>query len=379
MVVDSAQLTDAQVEVIARLTRKMVILGAPAKTTGSVIVGPILTVYKFQPSGSTRVSQIEALAQDFALELGVEDVVVKRLPGDNSVSVFIPNTERKPVKFLETTNALWNVKDSYAIPLNLGITQTGEPLVDDLQQLPHCLIAGATGSGKSTLLTTLITSLVVCKEPTDVQFILSDTKGVDFRTFEGMKHLWCKVSYDVNTTISILEKLIEEMERRLQIIGAAGVRNVMEYNKTYSAIANQAKRLPYIVVVIDELADIMEAKGVNEDGEETRRKPGQDAVNKLAQKARASGIHMLAATQRPSVNIVSGTIKANFPARITFRLPSQFDSRTVINTTGAEHLLAQGDMFYLSPNKPGLTRAHAPLTRIVDIQATLETVARRMS
>lgn len=358
-------LTDEQLAVIVKLTQKMSILGASAKTTGSVTVGPVVSIYRFQPVGNTRVSQIEALATDFACELGVEDVVVKRLPGENTVSIFVPNAERRPIKFLETTRDLWLVKDFYSIPLNLGVTHIGEALIEDLSQLPHLLIAGATGSGKSTLLSTLATSIVACKSPDEVKLVLSDTKGVEFRQFEGISHLLYKVSYDAETTIKQLQFLIEDMEERLKLLGSCGVRNILEYNQKYNP------KLPYIVCIFDELADIMEVKGGG------RGKPGQDAVAKLAQKARASGIHMLAATQRPSVDVVKGSIKANFPARIAFRLVTETDSRTVLGCGGAEHLLAQGDMFYLSPNKPGLVRAHAPLTRNVDITATLETIAKK--
>jgi DNA segregation ATPase FtsK/SpoIIIE, S-DNA-T family len=359
-------LTEEQLEIVAKLTHKMSILGASAKPLPQVTIGPIVSVYRFMPTGSTRVSQIESLATDFAVELGVEDVVVKRLPGDNAVGVFVPNETRTPVKFLDTTKHLWAARDKQYIPLNLGVTQVGEPLIDDLVTLPHLLIAGATGSGKSTLLTTLITSICAVKSKDSVNFVLSDTKGVEFRAFEGVPHLLFPVSYEVEDSVKHLQFIVDEMSERLNKIGNAGFHNITEFNKN-----NSKHPMPYVVIVIDELADILELKG-----EKRGERPGQDAVSKLAQKARASGIHLLAATQRPSVNIVSGSIKANFPARISFRLPSEFDSRTVLNTTGAEHLLAQGDMFYVSPNKPGITRAHAPLTSCGDIQGALDMIVR---
>lgn len=361
-------MTDAQAEIVAKLTRKMLILGAAAKPMSDITVGPLVSVFRFMPDGNTRVSQIEALATDFAVELGVEDVVVKRLPGDNCVAVFVPNERRTQIKFLETTPALWKVKDKLKIPLNLGVTMTGEPLIDDLRELPHLLIAGTTGSGKSTLLTTLITSIAACKNKDKVQFILSDTKGVDFRAFAALPHLMYPVSYDAENTVKLLGFAIDEMNERLDKIGKSGAHNITEYNALRAP--NEAK-LPYIVVVIDELADIMELRG-----EKRGERPGQDAVSKLTQKARASGIHLLAATQRPSVNVVAGSIKANFPARLSFKLPSEADSRTVLNGTGAEHLLSQGDMFYLSPLRAGLQRAHAPFTRSEDIEAALEAVVR---
>jgi len=361
-------LTDAQANVVAKLTRKMLILGAAAKPLSDVTVGPLVSVYRFAPAGNTRVSQIEALATDFAVELGVEDVVVKRLPGENCVAVFVPNEKRSYVKFLETTPALWRVKDTMAVPLNLGVTMIGEPLIDDLAQLPHLLIAGATGSGKSTLLTTIITSIVASKTPRQVQLVMSDTKGVDFRAFAAVPHLKYPIAYDDEATLAQLEFEIDDMNDRLDKIGASGAHNIAEYNAKQQGLS---KTLPYTVVVIDELADVMEMRGAKRG-----HRPGQDAISKLAQKARASGIHLLCATQRPSVNVVSGSIKANFPARLSFKLPSEADSRTVLNCAGAEHLLSQGDMFYLSPLRPGLQRSHAPFTEGKDIEAALEVVVR---
>lgn len=362
-----AQLTDEQVDVIAKLTKKFMILGASARPLSSVVVGPIVSVYKFMPAAATRVSQMEAIADDMAIELGVEDVVIKRMPGDSAVGVFVPNKVRTDVKFVDTTSYLWSVKDSLTIPLNLGVTQSGQPLIEDLASLPHLLIAGATGSGKSTLLTTIITSIMVSKRASEVKFVLSDTKGVEFRDFEGMRHLMYPVTYDADKSVHHLELLISEMEERLTRFGSTGCHNINEFNKKYITSISGTGGYARVVLVIDELADIMEVEG-----EKKSDKSGQKAINKLAQKARASGIHILAATQRPSVNIVSGSIKANFPARLTFRLPSDADSRTVIGTSGAEHLLSQGDMFYVSPSRPGLTRAHAPWTRQIDIASALK-------
>lgn len=362
-------MTDAQAEIAAKLTRKMLILGAAAKPLSDVTVGPLVSVYRFAPAGNTRVSQIEALATDFAVELGVEDVVVKRIPGENCVAVFVPNEKRNYVKFLETTPALWRVKDEMAVPLNLGVTMVGEPLIDDLATLPHLLIAGATGSGKSTLLTTIITSIVASKKPNQVQLVMSDTKGVDFRAFRGLPHLKYPIAFSDDDTLDQLKWEIDEMDERLDKIGTSGAHNIAEYNAKQDT--NIKATLPYIVIVIDELADIMEMKG-----EKRSDKPGQKCIAKLAQKARASGIHILAASQRTSVDVVKGVIKANFPARLSFRLPSEADSRTILNTGGAEHLLSRGDMFFISPVRAGLVRAHAPFTEQKDIDAALDVVMR---
>lgn len=364
---EKSSLTDEQVRVIAVLTSKMSALGVKARPLQDVTVGPIVSIYRFQPFDTTRVSTLEGLAGDFAVALGVEDVLVKRMTGDSAVGVFVPNKTRKSIGFLETTTNFWPCSEDMAVPLNFGITQVGAPLVEDLSKLPHLLIAGTTGSGKSTLLTTLITSLIARKSKNEVQLVLSDTKGVEFNSFKGVPHLLFPPSTDVETTLDQMDFLIDEMNSRLQAIGKLGWKNIIEYNKA------SLKPFPYMVLVIDELADILLYKG--EKRGET--KIGQDKLNILVQKARASGIHIIAATQRPSVNIISGSIKANFPARLTFRLPSGVDSRTVLGTEGAEHLLSQGDMLYLSPNSPTITRAHAPLTRAIDIEATIDTIKRR--
>jgi S-DNA-T family DNA segregation ATPase FtsK/SpoIIIE len=360
-------LTQEQVEVIATLLAKMTALGVKASPLQHVTVGPIVSIYRFQPADATRVSTLEGLAGDFAVALGVEDVLVKRMTGDSAVGVFVPNKVRKSIGFLETTANFWVRSTDMPLPLNMGITQTGDPLVEDLSKLPHLLIAGTTGSGKSTLLTTLIMSLIARKTKDEVQLVLSDTKGVEFNSFKGIPHLLFPPSTDVETTLDQMMFLIDEMDSRLRAIGKAGWKNIHEYNIV------AFKPFTYMVLVIDELADILLYKG--EKRGET--KIGQDKLNVLTQKARASGIHIVAATQRPSVNIVSGSIKANFPARLTFRLPSGVDSRTVLGTEGAEHLLSQGDMLYTSPNSPSIIRAHAPLTRSIDIEATIDTIKRR--
>jgi S-DNA-T family DNA segregation ATPase FtsK/SpoIIIE len=360
-------LSQEQAETIATLLAKMVALGVKAKPLADVTVGPIVSIYRFQPADATRVSTLEGLAGDFAVALGVEDVLVKRMTGDSAVGVFVPNKVRKSIGFLETTTNFWPLSQSMTVPLNMGITQTGSPLVEDLAKLPHLLIAGTTGSGKSTLLTTLVTSLIARKSVAELQLVLSDTKGVEFNSFKGVPHLLFPPSTDVERTLEHMDFLIDEMNSRLKEIGKRGFKNILEYN------TGALRPFPYVVLVIDELADILLYKG--EKRGET--KIGQDKLNVLTQKARASGIHIICATQRPSVNIVSGSIKANFPARLTFRLPSEVDSRTVLGTGGAEHLLSQGDMLYLSPNTPTIVRAHAPLTRSIDIEATIDTIRRR--
>jgi S-DNA-T family DNA segregation ATPase FtsK/SpoIIIE len=361
-------MTDEQLEIVAKLTVKLNELRYEIKFIPPISVGPVISVYRFLPLGQTRVSQLEGLATDFAVLLGVEDVFVKRLPGEACVGVFVPNKERTKVTFLDTINNVWAVKDVQKIPLNLGVDHLGKPLVVDLCDLPHLLVAGSTGSGKSTLLSSLLASIIYCISPERVQFILSDTKAVEFGHFIGAPHLLYEPATTVYQTLERLEYVIDEMEDRLKILSKLGFRNIHEYNKQPSK-----GPLPFLVIVIDELADLMMFKG--EKRGET--KIATEKIGTIVQKSRAAGIYFIAGTQRPSVNIVAGSIKANFPARLTFRLPSEIDSRTVIGTTGAEHLLSQGDMLFVNPNRPAVQRVHAPYATITDIKAAVEAASHK--
>jgi S-DNA-T family DNA segregation ATPase FtsK/SpoIIIE len=350
-------------EVIAKLTSKLVQLGVPATPSADVTVGPVLSIFRFTPSGATRVTQLENLSQDFSVILGRE-VLAKRMPGDTYVSVFVPNAQRSFVRFKDTFNNFWLRRKELAVPLNLGITMTGAPLVEDLAELPHFLIAGTTGSGKSTLMNTIICSIIATKSPNEVQLVVSDTKGVEFTAFSKLPHLMYPIATSAEQSFKNMEFLVEEMNTRLSMIGKLGWKNIHEYNKAVH------KPLPFIVMIVDELADVLAHKGEGRG----QTKIATETLNLLAQKARASGIHLLAGTQRPSVNIVSGSIKANFPARLSFRLPSDIDSRTVLGTNGAEHLLSKGDMLYVSPHSSALTRSHAPFTTQSDVASLVELV-----
>jgi len=328
---------------------------------------------------------MESLADDFAVLLGVEDIMVKRMPGESAVGVFVPNRQRTLVKFLDTLALNWQQSKAARVPLNFGVDYLGNGFVEDLATLPHLLIAGSTGSGKSTLISSMIAVVINIVNSNAIKFILSDTKNVEFGHFVGAPHLLFDPVTSIYQTIEKMEWLCEEMEDRLKKIGKAGCRNIFEYkeklNATPTIVPNNfhgpVEDLPYIILVIDELADILSDSS----------RPGQKGPSigkiaggflaKIVQKSRAAGVYVIACTQRPSVNIVSGSIKANFPARLSFRLPSGPDSRTVIGTEGAEHLLSQGDMLYCSPNRPGITRLHAPWASITDIKAAVEAAIRR--
>jgi S-DNA-T family DNA segregation ATPase FtsK/SpoIIIE len=304
--------------------------------------------------------------------------MVKRMPGESSVGVFVPNKVRQWVKWY---NHCTLDPTKYKIPLILGIDYLGKLVVEDLTLMPHLLVAGSTGGGKSTLLNSIIGGIILNYSREDIEFVLSDTKGVEFTQFERADNLRSLIATTVGLTIERFDELTSEMERRLKTFGQSNVRNILEYNSTRSG---SKARLPYILVVIDELADLLTNRQRVPDPQD----PSGDRTTTLgaltsrklayiAQKARATGIHIIAATQRPSVKLLEGDIKANFPARLAFRLPSEADSRTVLGCGGAEHLLSRGDMLFINPNRPGLQRVHAPLATLQDIQGAIEFAAQR--
>jgi S-DNA-T family DNA segregation ATPase FtsK/SpoIIIE len=252
--------------------------------------------------------------------------------------------------------------------------------------MPHLLISGSTGSGKSTLLNSLIASIVFDHRPDEVQFVIIDLKQVEFTHYTGCKHLAFEPATSIYQALERMQYLIDEMERRLKTFAKHGYRNILEYNTAQQRLNNitQTAPLPYYVVVFDELASLLldsRRRGEEEADSEARGpslgKIAQGKLSQLAEKARATGIHLIAATQRSSVKVVEGNIKANFPARLTFRLPSEADSRTILGTSGAEHLLARGDMLFSNPNRPGLSRIHAPIASLEDIRACVEFASRR--
>jgi DNA segregation ATPase FtsK/SpoIIIE, S-DNA-T family len=364
--------TPDQNAVISTLTLKMTQLGLVVKPVNEVTVGPVVSVYRFIPQGATKISNIEALSQDFALTLGVEDTVVKRVPGEVAVSIFVPNKERKYVMWRDICQVGTNGQRPL-IPLLLGIDHLGHKIIEDLTLFPHLLIAGSTGGGKSTWLGSVIATIIYNYSPQEIKLVLSDTKGVEFNHFEGAPHLLLPTATTVQQTQNRFDVLLDMMEKRLRDFGKQGHRNILEYNN-----AHQQNRLPYICLLIDELADLLGDKRKPEDGRgPSSGEVSRGKISRLAAKARATGIHIIAATQRPSVKLIEGDIKANFLGRLTFRLPSEADSRTVLGCSGAEHLLSRGDMLFINPNRPGIYRIHAPIASIEDITACVEFATRR--
>ena len=370
-----SELTAEQRATVIVLTHKLAQLSVSAEFVQPVSVGPILTVYRFMPTGKTRIAHLEALSQDLAASLGVQDVLVKRIPGEVSVGVFVPNKERAKVYWRDLIGGR---RDDMAIPLLLGIDYLGNKVEDDLSVLPHLLIAGSTGGGKSTLINSILTTNVLHYSPDEMRFALSDTKGVEFPIFNSIPHLWQPTATTIDETHSLFDDLITELARRAVDFQRAEVKNIHEYNDKVGRSQPKAKK-PYILVVIDEVADILSDKRPSIIEKDGKAKPGpmlgkiaEGKLCSIAAKARFTGIHIIAATQRPSVKIIEGDIKANFPARLSFRLPSEADSRTVLGVSGAEHLLTRGDMLYISPSRTGMQRLHAPLAESTDVTAALE-------
>jgi S-DNA-T family DNA segregation ATPase FtsK/SpoIIIE len=354
--------------IAVKITKKLSELGVLARFIPPVRRGPLVSIYQFQPVGNTKVSQMESRSEDISVALGCQgDVLVKRMPGESSVSIFVPNEARQLVGFRDVVSNLWRLVNdkgsTYKCPLALGVDVMGNFVIEDLALLPHLLIAGSTNGGKSTLMRALLASIIYCLNDSTTQLVLSDTKGVEFIPFIGAPHLMFEPATSVYSTLERMDWLIDETESRLKRFAKVVVTNIDAFNKL-----RLGEPMPRIILVIDELADLMLFKG-SKKGES---KIAEEKLQEIVQKSRATGIHVIAATQRPSVNVVAGTIKANFPARLTFRLPSDADSRTVIGTSGAEHLLSQGDCLFASPNKAGLTRLHAPWVSQEDIKGAVE-------
>lgn len=356
-----SKLTPEQREVVELLLTKIENLGKNAEFVEPVTVGPLISTYRVQPLHKTKVAHLESMMKDFAMAVKAETLVVKRMPGESCVGIFVPNATRTLVTLGQT---LKNVpefmnkptKDGHKpIPLNFGIDSQGHPFVDDLTTQPHMIVAGSTDSGKSTLANSFLLSMALFMSPQELQLIISDTKRVDFEPYyRNLPHLCRPIAKDIYETMQVLEYVRRETQRRLDVFAAATTRNIHEYNESVTT------KMPYLVVYIDELADVIGDQVNKEEAKANTQKLGA-----IVGRSRAAGIYVIASTQRPSVNVVKGSIKANFPSRVAFRLPSQGDSRTVLNgTKGAECLMSRGDMFYSSPTSSELRRLHSPFTEL---------------
>ena len=313
--------------------------------------GPVVTLNEFEPAAGVKVSKIINLSDDIARNTSSESARIATIPGSNTVGIELPNNIRENVYLSEILANSDFKKKEIKLPIALGKNISGKPIVGDLASMPHLLIAGTTGSGKSVCINTIILSLLYRHTPEKCKFILIDPKMLELSTYEGIPHLLCPVITEAKKAASVLGWVVKEMESRYRLMTKEGVRNIDGYN------AKHKLPMPFIVVVVDEMSDLMLVAG----------KEIENYIQKLSQMARAAGIHIIMATQRPSVDVITGTIKANFPTRISFQVTSKIDSRTILGEQGAEQLLGRGDMLFMS-SANRIVRIHAPFVSDNEIE-----------
>jgi len=369
------------------LEKKLRDFGVDGKVT-QVQPGPVVTMYEFEPAPGVKVNKIATLSDDLALAMRAESVrIVAPLPGKAAVGVEIPNNVREEVYLKEILTSAEFTKSKSPLTLALGKDIYGMPNVSDLSKMPHLLVAGATGSGKSVAINTMTMSLLMSARPRDLRLLMVDPKRLELSVYDGIPHLLEPVITEPRRAAASLRRAVVVMEERYKLLAERGARNIEGYNAKLTeekrhprlgagaeadaphrdAVINDDGTLPYIVVVIDELADLMMVAS----------KEVEDSIARLAQMARASGIHLLIATQRPSVDVLTGVIKANFPARISFQVSSKTDSRTILDANGAEALLGKGDMLFLPPGTAKLTRIHGSYVSEDEIRKVVEFLRRQ--
>ncbi len=312
--------------------------------------GPVVSLNEFEPAPGVKVSKIINLSEDIARNTSSASARIATIPGSNTIGIELPKISRENVYLREIISNKNFKKKEVKLPIALGKSISGEPITSDLSSMPHLLIAGTTGSGKSVCINTIILSLIYKHTPEICKFILIDPKMLELSTYEGIPHLLCPVITEAKKAASVLGWVVKEMESRYRLMTKVGVRNIDGYNDKHKV------KMPYIVVIVDEMSDLMLVAG----------KEIENYIQKLSQMARAAGIHIIMATQRPSVDVITGTIKANFPTRISFQVTSKIDSRTILGEQGAEQLLGKGDMLYMS-SANRITRIHAPYVSEIEI------------
>jgi S-DNA-T family DNA segregation ATPase FtsK/SpoIIIE len=339
--------------------------------------GPVVTTFEFKPDAGVKIAKITTLAEDLCLGLQAESILIERIPGKPTVGIEVPNTRRETISLRQIIESAEFQDAHSSLTIALGKDISGRIRITELDKMPHLLIAGSTGSGKSVMLNALIMSLIYKSTPDEVRMIMVDPKRVELGIYDGIPHLLTPVITEPKKAVNALRNAVLEMERRLKLLASQGVRNIEQFNKKMRLkqaqplelfpdsdlpVLDEEKPLPYILVVIDELADLMmlERQGV------------EASVIRLAQMARAVGIHLVLATQRPSVDVITGLIKANFPARISFRVATRVDSRTVLDVMGAEHLLGKGDMLFLPPGSARLVRVHGAFVTETEIAEVVD-------
>jgi S-DNA-T family DNA segregation ATPase FtsK/SpoIIIE len=334
--------------------------------------GPVVTTFELKPEAGIKYSRITGLADDLCLALKAESILIERIPGKSTVGIEVPNPHRETIALREVIESPEFSHSSTKLALPLGKDLVGHIRAADLAQMPHLLIAGATGTGKSVFINSMLMGMLFKSTPDELKVVLIDPKRIELGLYEDIPHLYTPVVTDPKVASNVLRNATREMERRLKLLAQRGVRNIDQYNRTFEkgqpmslfddVEETEHKPLPYIVIVIDELADLMMVDTTNV----------EESITRLAQMARAVGIHLILATQRPSVDVITGLIKANFPARISFRVASKVDSRTILDTNGSESLLGRGDMLYLPAGSSRIHRIHGPLVTEQEVAAVCE-------
>ena len=323
--------------------------------------GPVVTTFEFKPEAGIKYNRITGLTEDLCLALQAESILIERIPGKSTIGIEVPNDKRQTIALRDIIEAPEFVNSPSKLTLAMGRDLHGRIRITDLSAMPHLLIAGSTGTGKSVFINSLMMSILYKASPEEVKMVLVDPKRLELNLYENIPHLIAPVVTDPKIASNVLRNATREMENRLKLLAQRGVRNIDQYNRTFkkeqslSLFDNleetEHKPLPYLIIVIDELADLMMVDTNNV----------EESITRLAQMARAVGIHLILATQRPSVDVITGLIKANFPARISFRVASKVDSRTILDSNGSESLLGKGDMLYLPAGSARLHRIHGPL------------------
>jgi S-DNA-T family DNA segregation ATPase FtsK/SpoIIIE len=359
------------------LEKKLADFGVEGKVI-EVCPGPVITMYEFEPAPGVKISKIVGLADDLAMALKSPSIrVVAPIPGKGALGIEIPNANRQPVVIRDVISGQEFVQQKGKLTLALGKDTMGKPVVANLARMPHLLIAGATGTGKSVCLNAIIVSLIYRATPEEVRLLLIDPKRIELSSYEGIPHLLHPVVTDAKKANIALKWAVTEMQRRYELLNLKGVRSIDRYNQAVAKTATRRPKpasapvegqepedepLPYLVIIIDELADLMMVAS----------REVEESIIRLAQMARAAGMHLILATQRPSVDVITGIIKANIPARISFQVSSRVDSRTILDATGAEALLGAGDMLMLPPGTAKLQRIHGAYVSEVEIRRITE-------
>lgn len=332
--------------------------------------GPVVTTFEYKPEAGIKYSRITGLTDDLCLALKAESILIERMAGKSTVGIQVPNREREIIWLRENIESAEFIGSKSKLTLALGKDINGRIVTAELSGMPHLLIAGSTGAGKSVAINAMIMSILYKATPEQVRLILVDPKRLELGNYEGVPHLYTPIITEPKLAANALRNAVREMERRLKLLAEKGVRNLEQYNRLFDDAetpslfgdSGEEKPIPYIVIIIDELADLMMLDGGNV----------EESITRLAQMARAVGIHLVLATQRPSVDVITGLIKANFPARISFRVATKVDSRTILDANGAEALLGRGDMLYLPSGSARLHRLHAPFVTEKEIAAVVE-------